>query len=190
MLIFRKINIEERRAMFKKTFNSSPKTEGLFVPKRKNRRKQKIKCNVNYPVRCSERLKMVKKQPNYKELNTVKRKQGVNLHHTVKLNQAVSTNQAATMSKSVTSIRKPFKCDDCSASYAFKNSLSKHISSVHSGTSFSCNICAKTFSVQASVKRHKDAVHRESEKRFVCEKCGKTFGYKGNLSKHHRLYHG
>ena len=42
---------------------------------------------------------------------------------------------------------KPFKCDNCDANFAFKNSVKRHIRSVHKETPLKFQICKEEFLV-------------------------------------------
>lgn len=83
---------------------------------------------------------------------------------------------------------KPFSCDVCGKSFAFKNYLSEH-KKVHSEKDkCKCNLCSKTFSSNKVLKRHL-RIHT-GEKPFKCEFCDKTFGGASNLSEHRTLHTG
>lgn len=42
---------------------------------------------------------------------------------------------------------KQFQCDNCDANFAFKNSVKRHIRSVHKETPLKCPICKEEFLV-------------------------------------------
>ena len=66
---------------------------------------------------------------------------------------------------------KPFKCDECDASFGRKSNLIGH-KRVHSGERpYMCDICGKSFPMQSSVTTHKKQSHPNGDKPWVCEYC-------------------
>jgi uncharacterized Zn-finger protein len=56
---------------------------------------------------------------------------------------------------------KPFQCEICKASFAFKSYLKNHVSGVHGNLKpFQCLICKSSFSQAGSLKRHESTVHK------------------------------
>jgi len=82
-----------------------------------------------------------------------------------------------------------FSCNKCSKTFTRKDSLNKHINSVHkSKTVHSCNLCDKTFTRRSNLKRHQDSVH-SSAKPFVCSYCSFASKRKDILDRHIREKH-
>ena len=48
--------------------------------------------------------------------------------------------------------------------------------------SWQCSICGKSFKLKNTLKRHVDSVHEG--KKFKCDICGKDFNRKGSIAKH------
>lgn len=89
---------------------------------------------------------------------------------------AVSTN----------SLSKPYKCDDCNASFTKSTSLKSH-SLKHSGEKkYKCEHCAKTFFSSSSLKIHV-RVHT-GDRPFKCKECPRKFSDPSNFNKHKRWH--
>ena len=80
-------------------------------------------------------------------------------------------------------------CEYCETTFAFKSSMIKHQTSVHSQSVFMCNICYKVFARLDSVQRHKEMIHSGSKVTHTCSLCNKQFDYRQNLFKHIKKYH-
>ena len=66
---------------------------------------------------------------------------------------------------------RPFKCDECDASFGRKSNLIGH-KRVHRGERpYMCDICGKSFPMQSSVTTHKKQSHPNGDKPWVCEYC-------------------
>ena len=66
---------------------------------------------------------------------------------------------------------RPFKCDECDASFGRKSNLIGHMR-VHRGERpYMCDICGKSFPMQSSVTTHKKQSHPSGDKPWVCEFC-------------------
>ena len=73
--------------------------------------------------------------------------------------------------------KKQEKCEICDATFALKQHLKGHISTVHERKRvFKCNICDKSFT-QNCVRNHIAMVH-EKVKPFKCDVCDLTFSIK------------
>ena len=83
---------------------------------------------------------------------------------------------------------KPFKCDQCSKSYASRIGLTHHQRQhMEDPTMYSCEKCKKSFTSEISLKRHVDSIHNPNNKaKTICEKCGKPFS-RADLLKRHLL---
>lgn len=105
--------------------------------------------------------------------------------------------------------QRPFKCGECTKTFASKRLLTKHLSITHLRCThclkvfakksdlqkhikvakgirrpqvFSCDFCYKTFVRKFHLQRHV-RVHTH-EKPFKCSRCPRAFARKDNLSKH------
>ena len=57
-------------------------------------------------------------------------------------------------------VDKSFECDICKSLFKYKQSLKRHIISVHEKKKgFKCNICTDTFDLSSYLKKHVAAVH-------------------------------
>ena len=81
---------------------------------------------------------------------------------------------------------KPYKCEDCSASFTKSTSLKSH-SLKHSGEKkYKCEHCAKTFFSSSSLKIHV-RVHT-GDRPFKCKECPRKFSDPSNFNKHKRWH--
>ena len=76
-----------------------------------------------------------------------------------------------------------FQCEICSKEFAKKDSLRRHIRSVHDTKQYQCGICLKEFPRKDDVLLHKKSVHTLC-KPFTCEKCKKHFSKRFNYTRH------
>ena len=83
---------------------------------------------------------------------------------------------------------KPFKCDDCGKSFAYRVTLIAHRRHHTGELPFGCEFCEKRFSQKRSLVLH----HRThtGEKPFSCNMCGKRFVQSAHLYSHLRLHTG
>ena len=66
---------------------------------------------------------------------------------------------------------KPFKCNECSASFITNDNLLQHIRHRHKERNFSCKNCEYTFYFEGDLRKHK-LTHTKA-KRKTCEHCEK-----------------
>jgi hypothetical protein len=55
-----------------------------------------------------------------------------------------------------------FACEVCTATFARKDYLSRHIKSFHNGIKFTCYTCLTSFTRKFKLNRHKKTAHRNS----------------------------
>lgn len=83
---------------------------------------------------------------------------------------------------------KPYKCDQCDASFNFNHSLRLHRLK-HSGQRpHKCTQCDKSYLTSNHLKMHMEGVH-QSKKNHMCRFCPKSFSYRTSLQVH-ELTHG
>jgi uncharacterized Zn-finger protein len=63
------------------------------------------------------------------------------------------------------------------------------MASIHDGIKHECSICEKNFVVKNSLQRHINSVH-EKIKPYQCSICEKNFAQKHHLQKHIESVHG
>ncbi|KAA0703564.1 Zinc finger protein 236 [Triplophysa tibetana] len=76
---------------------------------------------------------------------------------------------------------KPYRCDQCPASYNVEYNLGLH-KSTHTTSNPKCPVCNKKFSRVASLKAH--VMVHEKEENFLCSECGDEFILQSQLSLH------
>lgn len=65
-----------------------------------------------------------------------------------------------------------------------EGNLTKHIRSVHmNDRPYSCEFCTASFAFKDGLQRHRRSVH-SSTRRFKCEKCGVAFNQAYQLRRH------
>ena len=52
-----------------------------------------------------------------------------------------------------------FKCDECGKYFAWKDYLSRHVTSVHEGVIHRCDKCDKYFAHKGNLHVHKKSAH-------------------------------
>ncbi|PSN54348.1 hypothetical protein C0J52_16042 [Blattella germanica] len=77
---------------------------------------------------------------------------------------------------------KPYRCDQCSSSFACLARLTVHRKSVHEPRQFPCTECRKTFQTKHHLLRH--SVIHTKEKPFTCPFCTYSCNNQGNMTKH------
>ncbi|TRY71268.1 hypothetical protein DNTS_006995 [Danionella cerebrum] len=76
---------------------------------------------------------------------------------------------------------KPYRCDQCPASFNVEYNLDLH-KSTHTTSEPKCPVCQKKFSRVASLKAH--VLIHEKEENFLCSECGDEFILQSQLSLH------
>jgi len=85
---------------------------------------------------------------------------------------------------------KPFKCNECDASFGRKSNLVGH-QRIHRGERpFICDLCGRGFPIQSSLLTHKKQSHPEGTKPWFCEYCEHRFVSKSQLEIHRRVHTG
>ncbi|XP_069140091.1 zinc finger protein 665-like [Argopecten irradians] len=83
---------------------------------------------------------------------------------------------------------KPYKCEQCGASFNFNHSLRLH-QLKHSGKRpHQCKLCDKSYLTSNHLKMHVEGVHG-NKKKYSCNVCGKAFSYTTSL-RVHEMSHG
>lgn len=84
---------------------------------------------------------------------------------------------------------KPYKCNECPASYSYKCHLTRHLI-IHTGEKpYRCKFCGKAFNRNAHLVRHRK-IHSDAEKKYRCEECNFAFWEKSDLQRHIRSHAG
>ncbi|XP_017277899.1 zinc finger protein 420-like [Kryptolebias marmoratus] len=84
--------------------------------------------------------------------------------------------------------KKPYKCPDCSETFAKYPEYRKHMEGHRGATQLRCHVCRVKFSDNSGLQRH--LVVHTGEKPFKCAVCGRRFNQAGNLKSHMRLHTG
>merc|ERR1712129_516779 len=82
-----------------------------------------------------------------------------------------------------------FPCRKCEKTFHFKNSLTKHVASVHDNAKFHFEICVASYSYKFNLKRHMELEHESKPTKHECKDCSQTFKYKHNLKTHSIKFH-
>nr|CAD7576897.1 unnamed protein product [Timema californicum] len=82
---------------------------------------------------------------------------------------------------------RPFRCDQCPASFACVARLTVHRKSVHEPRQYKCDQCLKTFQTKHHLLRH--AVIHTENKPFSCPYCKYSCNTQGNITKHVKSVH-
>ena len=70
---------------------------------------------------------------------------------------------------------RPFKCDQCGASFGRKSNLDGHMR-LHTGERpYICDICGKGFPMQSNVTMHKKQSHNNGKKDWPCDQCERRY---------------
>ena len=71
--------------------------------------------------------------------------------------------------------KKPFKCSLCDTSFSLKQTLEKHIASVHEGKKpYKCNICETSYVQRGHLKSHLASTVHEKNSKSASNSSGKT----------------
>ena len=77
-------------------------------------------------------------------------------------------------------------CDFCDKTFAFKQSLQRHVKLVHEGIRYKCNYCEnKVYSNERCLKNHIKIIHEI----HACDECGKKFTAVESLRNHKIMMH-
>ena len=182
----------EFRAEFKVKFGHSPASGSNLKGFEKHVKKNKpshsySKKKVIKPSRMSDRIKLKVAAPDYTDQDVdISEKTPFLIPNMISV-EPINMN----LLKGAENDNSKYKCDQCDARFAFKNSLQRHINSQHKDNCYKCSICETIFVRLDSLKRHKDKFHSEegSSVQYLCNLCSKTFDYKQNLVKHRKKFH-
>ena len=84
---------------------------------------------------------------------------------------------------------KNFKCTECPSSFDYKDSLKKHLKTVHK-IDFFCNQCCEHFTSKTLLETHyKDQHLKKGQKMFPCDRCDKILTRQTLLKKHIQVVH-
>ncbi|XP_017277896.1 zinc finger protein 239-like [Kryptolebias marmoratus] len=83
---------------------------------------------------------------------------------------------------------KPYKCPDCSETFAKYPEYRTHLEDHRGLTQLKCHICGMEFRLHSRLRRH--LVVHTGEKPFKCAVCERGFNQAGNLKSHMRLHTG
>lgn len=84
---------------------------------------------------------------------------------------------------------RPFKCDQCDATFNQSGNLQTHQKHRHSDLRpFSCPICSATFNCKATLKLH--VIGHSGEKQYECDLCQRKFMRRDSLRAHMRKHSG
>ena len=79
-----------------------------------------------------------------------------------------------TVIKDTSNNLKETQCEECKKFFGNKNTLEKHISTVHDKErNFECGQCSKTFGQSSNLSRHIAIVH-DGRRNYICDICRST----------------
>ena len=81
-----------------------------------------------------------------------------------------------------------FECSICKKVFARKDSLNRHIASIHQKKEYKCTHCSYVTNRKDHLKRHINEVHLNLRK-FECEFCGQKFNQSGTMNRHIKSVH-
>ena len=80
-------------------------------------------------------------------------------------------------------------CHLCGQVFRSKNSVTKHIKTVHEGRKdYNCHLCNTDFTSESNLKSHIKNIH-EGQRNYKCEKCNKDFFSLSHLKYHRETVH-
>ncbi|XP_048747485.2 zinc finger protein 595-like [Ostrea edulis] len=176
--------------------STGSKTTRKPVGRKRGRKKVGIKLSVKTPV-ATPVVKVLQKCAECSKEYASKR--ALNRHvrtaHSVKKYQCDICGKVFTSKETlyhhrrgIHSESKPYRCEECGASFNFNHSLRLHRLK-HSGVRpFECKECNKTYLTSNHLKMHVEGVHG-GKKNHACKICGKCFSYTTSL-KVHEMTHG
>ena len=77
----------------------------------------------------------------------------------------------------------PYQCSKCKYAFKDKNTLIRHIESVHQNLTFRCNLCPKVFTRNDKLQTHMKT-HTVTRPKIICEICRQEFSTKIELRSH------
>ena len=80
-----------------------------------------------------------------------------------------------------------YQCQQCDKVFKEKNSVSRHIQSVHAGVKYGCSQCNQQFTQYGGLKRHVESVHEGVT--YACNQCNYKATQKGSLRGHIQSKH-
>ena len=97
-------------------------------------------------------------------------------------------NSEKTHSKNVHEVKKPYKCEVCNISFAYKQGMKTHIEAVHEGIKFfNCKFCKLKTKSKADLETHMLSIH--DGKKPECHICNITFWKEDHLNRHMKNVH-
>ena len=78
----------------------------------------------------------------------------------------------------------PFRCDNCSKSFARKADLKRHEVTKHYALKHLCHQCGENFSREDNLRRHVAVIHNKKDVCFICPKCDESFSNEANYQRH------
>ena len=86
-------------------------------------------------------------------------------------------------------VNKNLQCETCNYFFKTKETLKRHITSVHEGKKpFKCDICTRNFARNAHLLLHVASIH-EKIKQHMCTVCGEFFSLANYLKRHVQKVH-
>ena len=105
-----------------------------------------------------------------------------------KLVLELKENSEKTRSKNVHQVKKPYKCEVCNISFAYKQGMKTHIETIHEGIKFfNCKFCKLKTKLKADLQTHMLSIH--DGKKPECHICNITFWKEDHLNRHMKNVH-
>ena len=167
-------DIEEEQSAFLKKENKINMTivplTSLVSKKKKEKKKDMPKKSKEKKFDCSD---CDRKFSSKVLLDNHVKKRHSGTENTVKCEhcpKTFSTNWEKNKHEQVFHI-KPFKCDQCGASFGRKANLDGHVR-LHTGEKpFTCDICGRGFPLQSGLATHKKQAHSAGKRDWACDLC-------------------